>query len=710
MALGFPLAGLALDPPHSGSQQCASCHIAHNAPGGTLTTVAGNANLCISCHSPGGRASGFPFASSDQALPAPGLPPGVAASGTSHRWDSGPAGHAVFLGGATTPSTGTVEPHGAFTGHYAKTYTITIATAGNVGTATFDWTATSPSGGTGSNLLTGASVPLDEGVSVAFVDGTNLSFQVNDAWHLHVRTDLQLTTNATLLAQMTNGQMTCSTCHEPHSQAKTPFDPTAPGYPGPELGYGRHFQRLDNDTDQMCLECHAPRNVASALAGSHPVGLLVPTNAHFKRPVSLPLDKTEDKMRCSTCHRVHFSPADDGTLLRMTNQVALCSDCHTLADTTTPALHFSRTIGVLWPGGQYGSTFPAITNTARRGACGNCHQAHGWPDAASPTNDFPTLLVNREENLCYTCHDGSPATFDLKTNFTKTYRHPVELTGRHVAGEAGDPFSYGATNRHAECSDCHNVHALGADGSVPVAPLASARLKGVNRVSVTNLGAGNNLSFTFRPASDPTPVKEHELCFLCHSSWTTQPAGQSDLAAKFNTLNTSFHPVEAAGKNTNINPNAFVNGWSATNTMYCTDCHGSDDPTIRGPHGSQFPALLKKSYPTNLVSRPMSSSELCFDCHRYDTYANNAADPVVKAYSRFGGSDGHGFHVGSRRYPCYTCHDSHGAPSQTHNIVTGRTPGIVFWTEFPTSGNCSTSTTGCHENGAFQSYLISYPR
>ncbi|MEK6247421.1 MAG: hypothetical protein N2C12_04530, partial [Planctomycetales bacterium] len=41
---------LAVDPPHlsdgsTGSTDCSLCHTTHDSPGGTLTAVAGNANL-----------------------------------------------------------------------------------------------------------------------------------------------------------------------------------------------------------------------------------------------------------------------------------------------------------------------------------------------------------------------------------------------------------------------------------------------------------------------------------------------------------------------------------------------------------------------------------------------------------------------------------------------------------------------------------------
>ena len=37
----------------------------HNSPGGTLNRVAGNANVCLSCHVPDGQASARPLAAGD---------------------------------------------------------------------------------------------------------------------------------------------------------------------------------------------------------------------------------------------------------------------------------------------------------------------------------------------------------------------------------------------------------------------------------------------------------------------------------------------------------------------------------------------------------------------------------------------------------------------------------------------------------------------
>ncbi|MBI5676859.1 MAG: cytochrome c3 family protein, partial [Nitrospirae bacterium] len=57
----------AANAPHYGSLVvCSSCHTTHNAAGPSLTTVAGNANLCMSCHFSGGIAGEKPFLTSMQ--------------------------------------------------------------------------------------------------------------------------------------------------------------------------------------------------------------------------------------------------------------------------------------------------------------------------------------------------------------------------------------------------------------------------------------------------------------------------------------------------------------------------------------------------------------------------------------------------------------------------------------------------------------------
>lgn len=514
--LGAPVIVRAIDAPHTGGSLCGSCHISHQSLGGDLTSTAGNANSCLSCHQAGGAASAKAFANADQAVPWPGLPTNAPSTGTSHRWDAGAGGHVEFVGGAATPSTGSVLVYGAYTGPYAKTYTLTITTAGAVGTARFNWAATTPGGGSGISVLTAASNTLFQGVYVKFVNGTGTSFQLNDKWNVYVRPDLRTPTNAVVLAHTTNGVPTCSACHDEHSQAMTPFDPAASAYAG-GAGTNRHFMRVNNDQHQLCYDCHAPRNVTNSVAGSHPVGITVPVDATHQAPTRLPLEKGTSEMGCLTCHQMHFAAASDADLLRL-NQVSLCVDCHTQSDTNTPAAHFvSTNNALLWPGSRFGSLMPARTNLADRGTCDNCHAPHGWPVATNTAVRYPKLLVDYEENICLSCHGTSgPAVKQVQADFADARHHPIGDTEQ-------------TPGRGVECKDCHNPHMAltGAHTFTTTATatrnLVSGPLRGVDGVDFNYTGLANfqNVSparYTYIPRSTGA-TKEYQICLKCHSGY-----------------------------------------------------------------------------------------------------------------------------------------------------------------------------------------------
>jgi predicted CXXCH cytochrome family protein len=467
MAAAQPV--LAIDPPHlsdgpTGSSDCSLCHTTHDSPGGALTNADGNANLCQSCHVVGGTAELYALTESDQALPGPGLPAGISPSGTSHRWDSSPGGHVALDAGNI--STGTIQSGGVFTGRFAKTYTITITTAGNSDTAVFSWIDTK--GGSGSAVPAGADVPLDEGVSVTFTDGAGSpSFELGDQWYVHVLTDLNAPTDPDMQARLEDGHIMCSTCHDQHSQELTPFDPDAPAYAGAGTGEGRRFQRISNETAQMCLDCHSTRDVGSLASQgeanlSHPVGVTIP-GGDYQTPLNLPLDASNN-VACLSCHEMHDPGGlkglpDDGTLLRLAS-TALCEECHTLAG--AGAAHLDTGTGVLWPGGEYGSTFPEITDTAKRGSCVNCHQPHGYPDDATPSQDYASLLVeNASADICFTCHDANgPSAYDVytqfngATNFQSTALDGALINQRHDVSVADQAYSGGVV----ACANCHNPH------------------------------------------------------------------------------------------------------------------------------------------------------------------------------------------------------------------------------------------------------------
>lgn len=416
---------------------------------------------------------------------------------------------------------------------------------------------------------------------------------------------------------------------------------------------------------------------------------------------------------CSTCHTQHGTydiPYDHALLGPDDN--TLCAGCHdapwTGGSYPGTGLYAGSSHGseptVIWPG----PTPPPRVEPSAQNKCVNCHDPHGWEDG---NGLIPHLAVAREEALCLTCHDGSPGFDNIAADQLKPYRHPTQdFGGRHTGAGESLPQDFGQVplnKRHAECTDCHNGHTARADRTPPTADRASKSLLGVSRIAVANGVAGTVPAYTFIPASDTlsNPGGQWQVCFKCHSSWTSQPSGQTDLARVLNPNNPSYHPVEATGRDLTLDPGSFVTGWSPSSRTDCGDCHGSEDGQARGPHGSLNRYILNKPYDPNLMVAS-DPGDLCFSCHRYDVYANPSGPPALQGSSRFNRpaeQHGHAFHAG-REVACGSCHTTHGSTGLRHLLVTGRNPGLSSISQTPTGGSC---TSTCHGP---ETYSINYAR
>jgi len=311
--------------------------------------------------------------------------------------------------------------------------------------------------------------------------------------------------------------------------------------------------------------------------------------------------------------------------------------------------------------------------------CGICHRAH--------TAKAPNLLAKgsqtnpgSQSTLCLSCHDGTGAKPDVGVQYglvrpvnnaaeRNYYSHdavggtPATQHTQSQLNEFGSvDFALAPLNRHSECADCHNSHKATTSAVRDSTPItdgwdASGRLTGVSGVSVTNSatpGAAPT-AYTFLDGVTNTVTREYQLCFKCHSGFTTltsnadiasQPSKFAlDKAVEFNPANSSFHPIEAAGKNQTAAMKASLAGesqfklWNfqSTDTIRCVSCHASSatsgpNPPLVGdqtlpqagsslaPHTSVNRGILLRNYQDRVLKSSTDAYSagdfaLCFTCH-----------------------------------------------------------------------------------------------
>lgn len=266
------------------------------------------------------------------------------------------------------------------------------------------------------------------------------------------------------------------------------------------------------------------------------------------------------------------------------------------------------------------------------GTTTGCHaNAHG---SNKPTLLAPyDLSTPTEENFCYVCHDGSPVLKDVRVPLAKTYKHPVSRSGYAKPAQSGAEIN---ANRRSECYDCHDPHTAGSvvhtvSGTASGNQLtANSVLKGIWGVEPIVSGGSTYWTqvtqFTeLKYPNYPNGItKEYQLCLKCHSYYafgsTTNgvtnldgPSGNklTDQAREFSSSNRSAHPVIQTLANQtrslapkNLEATQLTTPWNVNvgnQTMYCSDCHGTDAYNVldaKGPHGSGKKFMLKDPDPS----------------------------------------------------------------------------------------------------------------
>jgi predicted CXXCH cytochrome family protein len=497
--------------------------------------------------------------------------------------------------------------------------------------------------------------------------------------------DLSVTGGGQALA--TTETEICVFCHTPHNSSKVaqlwnrelstasyiPYSSSsmvaAPGQP--------------TGTSKLCLSCHDgtialgstfsdPLNdielqggvttmpvtwdayLGTNLANDHPVSFeyqssgpdeLLPAGS---LPNGVELDQSGE-VQCTSCHNVH----DDtyGNFLVTTNRASnLCISCHAKAGWSSSK---HSTSNATWTGSAPNDPDPwpkSDYTTVQDNGCGNCHFTHSAPSGA-------LLLKNaREEDLCYPCHNGKVAQADINVVMEKAYAHSVaDFSGKHDPTENYDTQQVPV---HVECADCHNGHQI-TDTQGVSPPDVTGMTKGVP--GITNAGAYTGDSQYI-----------YEICFKCHGdtmnnvgylgltsgTHVTRETDEWNTRLEFTATNESFHPVEAAARNTSP---SLIGGGTLPNSgdlIYCHDCH-SDNSGTAGPHGSDEEWILQERY---VVQYPNTNNTadyaMCYKCHSESSILND---------NTFGE---HRKHIDGEDAPCSVCHDPHGVQAKTQGDST----------------------------------------
>jgi predicted CXXCH cytochrome family protein len=407
--------------------------------------------------------------------------------------------------------------------------------------------------------------------------------------------------------------------------------------------------------------------------------------------------------------------------------------------------------------------------------CAICHRAH--------VAQGPALLAEPEpqSTMCFTCHDDASSGSNLNTQAqfpvgtlensagtagasrSEYYRHDATSTTATTPHSLAQSDEFGGVlNRHSVCADCHNSHNATPTASVQWTDgwSVSGRQAAISGVSVVNGPVGSAPTYTFLSGeAGSQPTREYQVCFKCHSGYTTLPASDGtfpstwalDKAIELNPgdassgTDTSYHPVERAGKNqtpqmawslANSSP---YKQWNFTtgSTVRCVNCHGDPRkfnatlPTTGGPataagddlapHSSQFRGLLIQNYRDREL-KPMDEGyvsadfALCYVCHaeepfRSRTPANSVFDDHDMHISSMAGDGSAGTSIdtpgdGGGNAICAECHFRTHGTAQAYNEGDRNNPrlvnfapnvqpygGVIDFTKTATGGTC---TLVCH--------------
>ena len=507
-------------------------------------------------------------------------------------------------------------------------------------------------------------------MSTADVFGTNLSnshpfsllLPMNDS--VEIASSLvstHKTIDPTGAVHLVRGNIECTSCHNPHVQAKD--------------AVSLNFLVRDSSSGQMCLACHDPTRTSTSQLNPL-ANWAISIHATATNKITVGTYSTVALNGCISCHAPHEA-GGPSRLLRGPNEQT-CIACHSGGPNVSPS-----TLNVFAEFAKVGHPFPAgnklhdanegfqsntgappavILNNNRHATCADCHNSHSSmqvtsftpPPGVRPSQrgiagisaiDGTSIVnpsVNQYEN-CFRCHgtssgkavnpvfgylpvravaSGDPLNVILEFSLTATSSHPVTHPSTSALPQPSlrtnvlnlDGFTNGRLmGNQIFCTDCHNSddnREFG--GSGPNGPHGSKWTHILERQYVASQAPGpGQLITNLYPNPDPSVNGPYALCGKCH-----------DLANQI-MQNTSFNQHAQ-----HINA-----GFS------CSVCHsahglGAKSATISGERLVNFDANVVGANGPTPISYNHAANTCALICHGV---AHNVNGSVSSALAMSGG-------------------------------------------------------------------------
>jgi hypothetical protein len=455
--------------------------------------------------------------------------------------------------------------------------------------------------------------------------------------------------------KLINGNVECTTCHEPHVQSIDPLS--------------ANFLVRDSVNGQMCLACHEP-NARTVNALTNPLAMwsssIHATSGNVvSAQAKIGTYSTVAQFACLSCHMPHnsYGPAEllrgpTPPLVNMDPSTQSCVMCHNGSSNLQQALtnvyaEFTKTGG--------GHPLPAGNNT---------HDPNE-----------PPLLVNNRHATCADCHNAH-SSFQVGTFGPAPAIRGSQTGVVGISATDGSTIVRPAVNEYENCLRCHasspGKQSLPVYGYMPVRAVVAADPLDV------------------RAEFSATATSSHPVMRDGTSAWP-QPSLRT---AMLNLDGVSLSTTRTLGAGTGAR-------------IFCSDCHNSDDNREfggagpNGPHGSMYSHILERRYEfsqvaagagpgtriQNLFPNPDLTSggaapgpyALCGKCHDLSNILSNASWRL------------HSKHVSEIGASCSVCHTAHGMGALSATITGER---LVNFDASVVAPNGSTPVSYNHATGS----------